>query len=173
MIRRLVTDQISWALLAGCLVLAVMLTLQIADAPDPGVTAATPNSQGANAAATAREEPLQFPPLTAYQEIVERPLFSKDRRPPPAPAAETSQASTVDVPQYELEGTVLSPDGSFAILQDRRKRELQRLGLGERLDAWTVAEIGEGWLRLEHGERNARLQMDLPGGPSNPIGPEK
>jgi len=163
MIRRLVTDRISWVLLAVCLVLAALLTLQITDAPDPGLTRPAPNTQGAGAAATAGVEPIQFPPPTAYEEIVERPLFSKDRRPPPAPAAGTSRTSTVAVPQYELEGTVLSPGGSFAILHNRRQRELQRLGLGDRLDAWTVAEIGEGWLRLEHGDRSARLQLDLPG----------
>jgi hypothetical protein len=150
-----------------------MLALQIEEAPDPGVTQAPLNTQGANAAATTGAEPIQFPPLTAYQEIVERPLFTRDRRPPPAPPAGTSRAANVAVPQYELEGTVVSPGGSFAILHNRRQRELQRLGLGERLDAWTVAEIGEGWLRLEHGERSARLQLDLPGGPSNSIGSEK
>jgi hypothetical protein len=171
MIRRVVTDPLSWGLLAVCLVLAAMLALQLAEAPDPGVPPADLKTRDANAAATAGAEPIQFPPLTAYQEIVERPLFNKDRRPPPAPTGAAALASTVAVPQYELEGTVLSPGGSFAILQDRRKRELQRLGLGERLDAWTVAEIGEGWLRLEHGERSARLQLDLPGAPSNPNGP--
>ena len=163
MIKRLVTDRISWVLLTLCLVLAAQLALQIGGPPEPGLSKPPLNAGGADTAAKEGLKPIQFPPLTAYQEVIERPLFAQDRRPPPPAPRRTSRASTVTVPQYELEGTVLSSGGSFAILQDRRRRELQRLGLGERLDSWTVAEIGEGWLRLEHGDRSARLQLDLPG----------
>jgi hypothetical protein len=103
-----------------------------------------------------------MPPLASYSEVVERPLFSSTRRPPPEAEKPTVVAARLPV-NYRLEGTALSPRGRVAVVRDTRSSTLHRLALGEQVDGWQLEQVRPGQAALTQGERKIQLELDRPG----------
>jgi hypothetical protein len=149
-------------------VLAGVLALEIA-APDepPEIAArpralalaapATPSASGVDAAATERR----------VVTILARPLFEPDRRPPSGPR--TASAAAAPSPPPRLAGTLVSPSGKRAIFVAAEGARPVTLGEGDKLDRWTVSEIGNGAVTLTSGQGALRLATAF--GPRSPAGP--
>jgi hypothetical protein len=95
--------------------------------------------------------PLEIPPdavrsIAAYDAIIERPLFSPDRRPSP-PAAESVQtgnslpkAGSVEIDGFRLSAVLRNADQTTALIEDRSGKTLT-LHAGERLGDWRLDQI--------------------------------
>ncbi|KXX64953.1 type II secretion system protein N [Marichromatium gracile] len=114
------------------------------------------------------DEPLAArlapPPRTHYAEVLERPLFRPDRRPPPPPApvqasAEQRQAA-IALERLTLTTVLITPRQRAAwvrIADDGG--DSQRVEVGDRLGDWTVSAIHPEHLLLERQGRADRLPL--------------
>ena len=120
--------------------------------------------------AVAQEPPKQspgeipeIPPIEELSSTVERPLFMRTRRPPKAPVAPVVEAAPVQVPTEEapadLTGIVNGPDLNYAILTNRATKEVMQLRQGEKIDEWSLQEIGPRYVVLRRGPGSLRLEL--------------
>lgn len=115
--------------------------------------------------APVKPDRMEFPPVSAYQEIVDRPLFMADRRPyeiPPAAATPTNQREP-GLQQFSLSGVVITADQNIAVLQYADGKTLQRVALGEVIDGWTLTEVHEQHVVLQKGEDTRILELEIKG----------
>jgi general secretion pathway protein N len=91
--------------------------------PLPAVRAATP--------------PPSVPPLENFAVVWERPLFSPDRKPIPAPAGNTN-ANTGDL---QLTGVIMLPGLHIALLRDKNTGHTLRVREGQSANGAKVVEV--------------------------------
>lgn len=105
----------------------------------------------------------ELPPVTAYQEIVERPLFMADRRPyePPPPAASPVTQRPSKAQQFSLSGVVITEQQNIAILQSADGKTMQRVALGEVIDGWTLTEVHEQHVVLQKDDDTRILELEI------------
>jgi hypothetical protein len=106
----------------------------------------------------------ELPPIEDLSATMERPLFMPSRRPPaPPPPAPVAKAEPVAVPTEEspadLTGIVKSPDRTYAILTSRATKEVHHLRMGEKIEEWSVQEIGARYVVLRRGPGSLRLDL--------------
>jgi hypothetical protein len=120
--------------------------------------------------AVAQEPPKQsvaeipaLPTIEDLSDTVERPLFMRTRRPPKAPVAPVVEAAPVKVPTEEspadLTGIVNGPDLHYAILTNRATKEVQHVRKGEKIEDWSLQEIGPRYVVLRRGPGHLRLEL--------------
>ena len=103
-------------------------------------------------------------PLTAFDEISARPIFSDTRRPfapPPPPPLPQVAATPSPVaprvapppapPQLVLTGVVLGPPGPVAIVGRETGGEPLHLHIGQQVDGWEVVSIMPTGVELKNG----------------------
>jgi hypothetical protein len=100
-----------------------------------------------------------LPLLTGYGAIVERPLFSRSRRPPAGAAAALGPSIES---RYRLLGIVAAGPKKKAFVADGARR--LDITEGDTLDGWTVKEIGPDRMVLASpaGEATLRLKPVAP-----------
>ena len=97
---------------------------------------------------------ISLAPLASYAAIVERPLFSPSRRPPPGAAA--ALGASIEG-RYRLLGIVATgPKKSAFIAEGARRLEIDA---GQTLDGWTVKEIGSDSVTLTSPTGEATLKL--------------
>lgn len=106
----------------------------------------------------------ELPPIEDLSVTVERPLFMPSRRPPAAPPpAPVAKPTPVEVPAEEspadLTGIVNGPDWRYAILTNRATKEVHHLRKGEKIEDWSVQEIGPRYVVLRRGPGSLRLEL--------------
>lgn len=125
-----------------CLGLGAVLALQLnREEPRPALARIDAPQTMRNEAVTS---PARFamPPLTAYAEIAERPLFTPSRRPPDADEdASVEQAQTAGPGLFILTGVILSGTEKIAFLASRSSDEVKRLREGDDMDGWTLVSV--------------------------------
>ncbi len=123
--------------------------------PDPGAKARAGN-------------PLWIFPLGALSATRDRPLFSASRRPPivtvpatPLPQKQESLAPPPpERPLLTLVGTIVSREGSLAVLQGSNTDAISRLRIGQENDGWRVQRINLRSIVVEKGAQS--VEFDLP-----------
>ena len=121
----------------------------LGETPDPGVatTGTMPQS-------------LQIPPVIAYREVKERPLFSDTRRSPPKAAAGNNATQVAQLAtKWKVTGIVMAGDDSFALVEGIRDRKTIRLLLGMPLDGWKLEEVYSDHLVFSAADTSATLQL--------------
>jgi hypothetical protein len=125
-------------------------------------------------AVSAQETPENFslPPLEDFSAIVDRPLFSPDRRPP----AETSQAGEPAVAaegsssgerQIVLAGTATDQsERAVAILHEVSQGVQFRVWVGDEIAGWTVKAIRPRALVLGTATQEVTVTLDEPAIPA-------
>jgi hypothetical protein len=108
-----------------------------------------------------------LPPLTNFSAIVERPLFSPSRRPPPGVSA---AAGPLVASRYRLLGVLATGPKKRAFLADGARRV--DVAEGERLDGWTVKQIGADSVRLSSSDGEAVLTLKPAVQPEPPAKPQ-
>jgi general secretion pathway protein N len=121
--------------------------------------AAPPASTPAPSAAT-------LPPLASYAAIIERPLFSPSRRPPPG--AQTAQGPSIES-RYRLVGIVATGPKKTAFIAEGAQR--RDIAVGDMLDGWTVSEIGQDRIKLTSPAGEAVLKLAPAAAPESPKKP--
>lgn len=99
--------------------------------------------------------------------MLQRPLFSPTRRPPPPVkpfVADPIKAVELQaaVPNVFLSGIILGNGHGIALLHRPQDQSAVRVPLGGEIDGWTVAEIRPRALVLRQGERSVTVEMPTP-----------
>jgi len=101
-----------------------------------------------------------MPPLAAYREIMQRPLFSDTRRPVEVSTPMTRAPALQDpATKWTLTGIVASAGESRAVVTGIKDKTTRRLAQGEMLDGWRLAEIEAYRLRFESADGEAFLEL--------------
>jgi hypothetical protein len=116
---------------------------------------------------------LELPPtvvhgIAAYDEIVERPLFSPERRPEAAEAAAegTEEVAEAEEPVVEVDGfrltAVLKDGDKTTVLIEDRSGQTRVLHDGDRLDNWSLGEVLDDRIELiDDGRRETLMVYDF------------
>ncbi len=103
----------------------------------------------------------KLPPLSAFSEIVDRPVFTITRR--PQPKGEKSDASTLRANKmrqtWKLTGVVMSNEAHYVLIEGKKDRRTVQLEYGAVLDGWRLEEIAADEIVLVSGEE--RLIFEL------------
>lgn len=130
---------------------------------------------GTPAIGVAQEKPKLFslPPLTDLSAIVDRPLFSAERRPPPDEADQTDQPVAATEPSDSagrpivLAGTATDQsDRAVAILHDLSQSIQFRVWVGDEIEGWTVRAIRPRALVLGTATQEVTVTLDEPAIPA-------
>ena len=121
----------------------------------------------AQPAATADAQPTRItyaaPDFETFSEILERPLFTEGRTPPPEPSAE--QAAVIPGKQTQLtmrlEGIALTPEARIAVIRDKTSNKLLRLAEGATHQGWVVESVNATSATLTRGEQTHELTLEL------------
>lgn len=89
------------------------------------------------AAAAAASGDLSGVPLEHFRAIVERPLFSPTRRPPPSSAGEPDSGAR----QFQLKGVVVSAREQRALIVSQSTGKSYTVRTGDVVEGWRVERI--------------------------------
>jgi hypothetical protein len=102
-----------------------------------------------------------LPPLAAFSTTVERPLFSRNRRPPPpgeAAGAELAQGTATEMP-FLLSGVLIAGPRRVALLQTRASPKTLRVEEGETVEGWKVVTIRPQAVVVRSGSGQQELKL--------------
>lgn len=102
-------------------------------------------------------------PLASFAAIIERPLFSPSRRPPPG--AQTAQGPSIES-RYRLVGIVATGPKKTAFIAEGAQR--RAIAEGDMVDGWTVSEIGQDRVKLTSPAGEAVLKLAPAATPAKP-----
>lgn len=105
---------------------------------------------------TAEDAPGRaMPSLSAFSEIVERPLFIANRKPvvPPALTPKRPAPETESPEQVRLSAIVISAEQGVALVYTDKDEKLQQLRQGEVFKGWTLADLRPDGIFLKKEER--------------------
>jgi hypothetical protein len=110
---------------------------------------------------------FELPPLDAFGAVIERPLFSPDRRPAVTAAAPDAESQPSDESgvqgQILLAGTATDQgDRAVAILRDVTQGTQFRVWVGDQVGGWTVYAIKPREIVLENAKRQVTVTLDEP-----------
>lgn len=144
------------AVLTLFLVLAnALLAWHVLTGLGPQALPAVPVGSKPTSARPAPLPPPSFsrPPLEFYRAVVERPLFSMERRP-------EKDAADGGVPmELSLVGVAISPEGKTALLKSK-KGLTTRAPVGEWVEGWKVEEIKPDQVLLRRGHRSMPVLLE-------------
>ncbi len=143
-----------------CLFLGIFVYLQASNDRAGPPTIETAAIKPAKIPALPAAQAFQMPPIEDFGETLDRPLFSKIRRPPPpepdAPADAPKKKQTVKV---RLAGVVISPQERVALVQEPRAREITRLKVGQEIEGWVLEAILADRIVLRFGELREEVKI--------------
>ena len=125
-------DGMRRSVLRHLVVAALVLLPAAASAQQPAAT-----DKPALAAASGAAGDLSGVPLEHFRAIVERPLFSPTRRPPPSSAGEPDSGAR----QFQLKGVVVSAREQHALIVSQSTGKSYRVRTGDVVEGWRVERI--------------------------------
>jgi len=125
-------DGMRRSVLRRLVVAALVLVPAAASAQQPAAT-----DKPALAAAAGPTGDLSALPLEHFRAIVERPLFSPTRRPPPSAAGEPDAGPR----QFQLKGVVVSAREQHALIVSQSTGKSYRVRTGDVVEGWRVERI--------------------------------
>ncbi len=164
------------------LVLAGILALQWHDWPPGSLPALpSPDSDQVSAGPTPLAPDLlarveAWEDKGAYAEVIERPLFLPDRRPPEEDAGQDQALTEVEsasLDGLDLTAVIMTPDETVAWVLDQAKQGLVKLRTGEDVAGWKVQEIRKDRLLLERQGETNTLLLRIYSAPSIPPRPQR
>lgn len=149
------------ALMAGCVVLALVAALQWLMPAAP----AEPRTDGSAEEEAALPEfekiVLRPPAIVDLADMLERPLFFDDRRmPEPEEAAPPPPPTPL---RLKLIGVALSGGTRVALLRNLVNNNLLQLAEGESHDGWTLDSVGAKAASFSRGPQKTELPLDPEG----------
>jgi|GEM_PF-3998249 len=101
-----------------------------------------------------------LPEISAFKEVLERPLFSSDRQPEKEELVDQEIVQKpARNPDFKLAGIVLSDEEKVALIKSRKEPKLKRVKIEENIDGWKLIEIKSNSVKLESG--NHQITLDL------------
>jgi hypothetical protein len=99
------------------------------------------------------------PHLDEFAAILERPVFFKDRKLPPKPAAEPTAAPTPI--RLKLEGVAIVAEARIAVLRNLADNQLVQLSEGMSHNGWTLEAVAADSAVFRRGEQVSELSLEL------------
>ena len=102
-----------------------------------------------------------IPPLTAFSELIERPLFMANRRPfvPPPTAPKGHAPGRESAEQILLSAIVITDEQRLALVYSDRDEKLQQLRQGEVFRGWTLTKLQANGIFLKNGKRTRYVRL--------------
>lgn len=108
-----------------------------------------------------------MPPIEAFAEIIERPLFMENRRPYVAPAPVAVKApEPAPAPvepditeQISLRATIIIGEKRIALVQDLAAGKQRRLKQGEAWNGWTLTRVETDAISMQKGEEVRQIAL--------------
>ncbi len=142
-------------ILAACAGLA-WFNVQQLRAPPPGPVAVA-GSAPAPLPELPAEVRFDMAPVETFSAVVERPLFSPTRRPPPQGTA------TIESPEPELDvtlvGVIISAAGRIAIVKAKGASQFARVSAGDSFQGWTLDSIEPDRVSFRRGEIEVHIEL--------------
>jgi hypothetical protein len=140
-----------------CAILVVLLWLQLEQG-----TVQAGRAQAVPAPDTAQvvSPRFEFPPLEAFNEVVERNLFDRSRRPPGGEHSEQAEAAAREPLALTLTGVVITPQTRLALLSDNTPDNIVRLRPGESFGRWVLVDVRRNGVTLRSGTERRELPLD-------------
>ena len=143
-----------------CLSLGIFVYLQANADRSGGMTNETAAAKPAKIPALPAAQAFQMPPLEDFSATLERPLFSKIRRPPaPEPDAPAPELEKKQKVKVRLAGVIISPRERVALVQYPRARENTRVKVGQEIEGWVLEEILADRILLRFGELREEVKI--------------
>jgi len=99
------------------------------------------------------------PHIDKFAAILERPVFFKDRKLPPKPAAEPV-APRAPI-RLKLEGVAIVAEARIAVLRDLADNQLVQLAEGMSHNGWTLETVAADGAIFRRGEQVSELSLEL------------
>jgi hypothetical protein len=147
-------------LLLACVALAVVLAAEwhsLARSEIGAPPAARPLPDGADPLTRLTYTP---PGIGAFDEILERPLFTEGRQPPVEPEVVAAPVAQGPPIRLHLEGVAITPDSRVAVVRDLSNNQLLQLGEGTSHQGWTVESVDASGATFTRGEQRLELSLD-------------
>ncbi|WP_244511182.1 hypothetical protein [Magnetospirillum fulvum] len=153
-----------WLPLLVSAAMVVLLVVQVATPPAPDPTRPPPAPRAI--VPPQPQSPPQSPESAEWSRVLDRPLFSPDRRPTPTVAAATALEGFV------VTGIAVSEQAASAVVRPPAGKTI-RLRPGQTLDGWTVRRIAPQRVTLDRAGESLDLTLDPKGLRSSGKGKEK
>lgn len=127
-----------------CLGLGAAVYLELERPEDEGLAPTAVAVTDAPPAAAPAPALFDLPPVDAFSEIADRPVFSPSRRPPSYFDEEPEEVEAAPVRRQELEVSVvgiITGPRALALLQPHASDRLVPLAEGQKLAGWTLTAI--------------------------------
>lgn len=98
------------------------------------------------------------PAMQTFAALVERPLFTASRRPPPVAAAPA--AGDLLLGRYRLSGVVVTPTRRIVLLREADSGKTLSVAQGERVGDWLVADVTRARIVLETATDRRVIRLD-------------
>jgi hypothetical protein len=162
---RAITGSRATLLALLCAGLGAALWIELRDMPESVLIAEASGAPGVPEPAAPEEPDPAVPPLAVYATVIERPLFSPTRRPPPAP--QPAEAGPARMQGMTLKGIVLSPHRRISLIETAGAGLTpQRIAEGERVQGWSLKAVQPDHVVLRQGEVVRRLELRTGSGSS-------
>ena len=147
-------------------VLAGVLALEVMAGPFfvPEATSVSPGAK--NSVVLPRESPAEKPAISTFAEVVERPLFTPSRRPPPPKTDSTIAASPEKPETFDLIGVIISADRRMALLRTVASSEVMQAVEGQSIGGWEVHAIKPTQVVLRRGNDSEVIKINDAAKPS-------
>ncbi len=123
---------------------------------DPAPSAIVTKEKPANAKALPAVEVFKLPPFRSFEATLERPVFSRNRRPKADAPVVLSQELAL-----KMQGVSGTDGDRRALLIPMDGGERLRLREGEEYQGWTLSEIGDHHVVFLRGDTKQRLEMNF------------
>jgi hypothetical protein len=144
-------------LTALCVALAVALA-GIVGAPMAPPAGSSQETEAIGDDAVA-DRSFELEPLASFEAMVERPLFSRSRRPqPPRNAAADARTGNAGAP-FLLSGVIVAGTTRVAFLQPRSQPKTLRVMEGETVDGWKIEKILPQRVVIGNGDAREELLL--------------
>jgi type II secretory pathway component PulC len=140
-----------------CLGLAAVVYRELSSA-ETSIDSVSPVAKG-TIQALRPEKSFAMAPIEKFSAIVERPIFSADRRPASKMAGSEKQAQRPRS-KLTLYGIAISAGERIALVGAERGTGLIRVKRGDALSGWVVVDIERTRLLLRQGSRDEQLELN-------------
>ena len=158
-------NRLTPALLTACGLFGVIVAIEwVALSRQDGIETSSDAPPAAAAGTKLTRASYLAPDFATFSEILERPLFTEGRTPPPEPTAEQAAAVTPGKQTQltmRLEGIALTPTARIAVIRDKSSNKLVRLAEGETHQGWVVESVNASSATLKRGEQTHELTLEL------------
>lgn len=147
-------------LLITCVLLLGLIFYQIKFYPGNDLMLTDTNSTSEISSEDARDFDSQLNSIQAYSSIIERPLFSSNRKPPLIASQHSANSiSAAELDDLVLFGVVVSQELTYALIKDNNSGETEQITKDRQYRGWTVSEITSESIKFEAD--NAQYELFL------------